>query len=425
MSAGPDPMARRILANLPPPCEAGSNGHDPYDDGPTIDPELVGIVATEMGLNPAEAERVAMEVDDRRHRDHVGRIARRLLDDDQAAKDQNLDRARAVDAAAFVAESESPPVPLLGSLVAEGHNCTVTAQYKAGKTTLLESAAAALVTGRPFLGVFDTNRPRRVAFLNYELTESDLRARLRALDLERDDLGRLLVVNLRGVRLGLTTPSGRAWLIDHLAGHRADVLIVDTYGAASAPSVESENDNAGGRRFLTALDEIKLLAGCPSLLMSAHTGRVPQAEGEERARGATVLDDWADVRAVLTRDKAGGRFLASDGRGAYRLPESRLHFDEARRRLTLNDDDLGLNRAAARADDVARTVLAIVTEQDGINASRLRDALVEEGVTNNGDKAAAINRAKDRDLIHTHKDGRTVRHYRGPNHLKGVPCANP
>ena len=99
-----------------------------------------------------------------------------------------------------------------------------------------------------------------VALLNYELTSDDQRACIRALDLNTGDLARLLIVNLRGARLSITTPTGRDWLIACLADHGAQVVILDTYGAAAAPSVDNENDNGGARRFLATLDEIKARA---------------------------------------------------------------------------------------------------------------------------------------------------------------------
>ena len=125
---------------------------------------------------------------------------------------------------------------------------------------------------------------------------------LRALSLSDEESERLLVLNLRGVSLSLTTPAGRSWLVDHLRAHEAEVIVMDTYGPASAPSLDSENDNAGGRRFLTAFDALKDEAGVKSSVWASHTGRGRHEPGEEHARGATVIDDWADVRLILTKD---------------------------------------------------------------------------------------------------------------------------
>jgi hypothetical protein len=392
---------------------------------PEVDPALVDLVTAELGLDdPQAVYNAAADLADRLYRQHIYRLADQLLAERVAAKDQNLDAGRAVNAVDFLAESEQPAPPLLGLLIAEGHNATVTAGFKAGKTTLFENTTRALVVGEAFLGRFKVDRPYRVAFLNYEMTADDLRARLRALDLGDEAAERLLVVNLRGVHLCLTSPAGRDWLTAKLVGHRPDVLIVDTYGAAAAPSVESENDNAGGRRFLTTLDQIKAAAGCPSLLMSAHTGRAVVAEGDEHARGATVLDDWADVRLVLTKDRdTGTRFLSSEGRGDFALPESALHFDANARRLVLTDDHLGTSRADTRANTAAAVVVQLVTGAPGIGNRDLRGQLREAGMASTRYQTTAISRAKAHGLVHIHSAaGNKQCHYPGQPHPDGAGC---
>ena len=393
------------------------------DDGAASSPDLIKIAQEELGLDGADALNAAVSLAERIRSRHLNRVADRILADCLASRDQRLDTVHVVTAAEFLAETEMPAVPLLGDLVACGHNVTVTAQYKAGKTELVLNAAAALVEGGKFLGRFDTTRPHRVCFLNFELTSDDFRARIRDMGLTAAALERLLVVNLRGVRLTLTTPAGRDWLIDRLAEHGAEVLVGDTYGAASSSCVESENDNAGARRFFATVDEIKAASGCASSIWTAHTGRKIHAEGAEHARGATVIDDWCDVRMVLSRDRESGvRFLSSEGRSRYSLPESALHYDQQSRALWLPEGSVGASRADRRQQAGARSVCDVVQAQPGITTSDLRDALAQTGIAGTTDKATAVTRARSMGLIHTHRVGHSVKHFLGADHPQGAPC---
>ncbi len=392
-------------------------------EGPKVDLGLIERVSAALGLAPHEAPTAAAELAGRIRSRHINLLAEHAVADDEAAATQRLGTAHVVTARDFLAESDQPAAPLLGALISEGHNATLAAPYKAGKSTLIGAAIEALTTGGTFLGRFDTDGPRRVALLNCEMTLDDQRTLLRVLQLPDDAQARLLVLNTRGAGLCLTSPAGREWFVDHLAEHRAEVVIVDTYGAAAGPSIESENDNAGVRRFLAALDEIKALSGCPSLLMTAHGGRVAGSEGAEHARGATVIDDWADVRLVLTRDReTGTRYLASEGRSPYDLPESPLTFDPGTHQLGLAAEAVGESRAAQRALGGARAVASLVAEQQGITTSELRAAQHEAGYTSNAAKAAAVRKALGLSLIHKHQDGQKVRHYRGKLHADGAAC---
>ena len=398
-------------------CGFPTEEHGPL--GCRINGQSVPAIVPEFVSLPDElAAAITLQVRLREAR--IAEVAQRRIAERTAVTDQRLDTIKVATGLEFLSQSDQPVLPLLGELVAEGHNATLTAAYKVGKTTMLAHASAALLTAGSFLGRFQIDRPRRVAWLNYEMTCGDQRALLRALNLPPDALTRLLVLGLRGSRLCLTTPAGRDRLVARLIEHRAEVLIIDTYGAAVAPSVESENDNAGVRRFLSAIDEIKELADCPSSLMSCHTGRNTNADGLDRARGATVLDDWADVRLLLTRDhQTEIRFLSSEGRSSYDLPESALQCHPATGGLLLPDGSVGTNRAAARANKAVEDVVRIVAKQAGLMTVQLRQALPG---TNNGAKGAAIAQAKKRGLIHDHRDGRSMRHYLGKSHPPTNAC---
>ena len=93
-------------------------------------------------------------------------------------------------------------------------------------------------------------------------------------------------------------------------------------------------------------------------------------QGEERARGATRLDDWADVRWLLTRDKGDVRFFRATGRDVD-FDEVGLAFDERTRHLSITGGDRR-SEADRRYRDA---VLAVVESSPGMTARDLRTAV--------------------------------------------------
>lgn len=428
--------------------EAGiaSNGHrpapnepEPYPDGllddegtgapngnggeSAVDPELLGIVKAELGLKAADALRVADRLAERITYEQVVDLARRVTRDRRAVAEADFAGLEAGTADKLLAIERPTRRTVLGDLLQEGHNATVVARWKVGKSTFVENVAAACVSGGYFLARFPVPEPLRVMFLNYELDGEDMDARIRRLKLTDEQLERLYVINLRGRRMPLQAPAGRDEMVRRLVDHGTDVVIVDPFGAAYASAGGSDENHTGEvRRFLLALDEVKALAGVRTLLMPVHTGRGEHAEGEERSRGATTLDDWPDVIMFLTRDASGARYLRTDGRAPFRLPESRLGFDEHAGRLMLATDDMGLNRRQAKSRDNANAVAKAVRDEPGLNARGLREALAL-AVPNNEDKAKAIAQALADRHIHQHAGkGVAKLHHPGAPHLDDEPC---
>lgn len=385
--------------------------------------EVLEIVEDELGITGIDAMALAVSITERRTYEQIVTIARRLVRDDQLARETDLGAIDVVGAGALVTRDRPKRREVLGNLLLEGHNATVVARYKAGKSTLIENMARAAVCGGLFLARFAVPEPLRVVLMNYELDEEDMAGRVAALSLDDDAMERLLVVNLRGHRLPLMSRLGVRWLAGTLAHHQADVVFVDPFGAAfAAAGGISENDNAEVRRFTTALDEIKRLSGCRTLVMPVHTGRGEQTNGDERGRGATVLDDWPDVRMLLTVDESGHRYLRTDGR-AVSLTESRLGYDEYERRLMLATTDLGMSRRAAQRAAAVDAVVELVDETPGLNTRELRDALGAVGVGRNDDKDKAIADARTDRRIHVHAGARgALMHYPGEPHEEAETC---
>jgi len=389
--------------------------------GSVVDQALVDAVVQHLGYDVDRATVAALELAQKIDRTGIDRLARRFVDERLAERDQRLDQVVAITADIFLDQEDDPVRPLFGTLASEGHNITLTAAYKVGKSTLLENMAYALVTGTPFLGRFIVPEPKRLVLLNHELTAADQRVRLNALGLDREARERLAVVNLRGKRLALNTPSGAARLVSILQDHGAHVVAIDPWGVSMAHARLAENENDDATTWTTALDEIKDRAGCASAIIPVHRGRAEQAQGEEHGRGATPIDDWPDVRIILTRTPDGGRFIYSQGR-ATDLTESRLGFDPSTRRLSLDLDDLGVGRRQADAVALVATVEAIVTSSPGCSVRAIEKTMSDDGVGKDQARAA-VKLAVRRGVVHFHIGPRaTHEHHLGESHHETEPC---
>lgn len=250
------------------------------------------------------------------------------------------------------------PSPLVERLLPEGGNLLLTAQRKSGKTTLVLNLAESLTTGKPFLGVLDTEHiAGRVGFLNYELTPGILTEYSQGLV---TNPGRVLAVNLLGRLNPLASGRGRAALADHLHAHGVEVLIVDPFSGAAAGV--DENSNSEVRQWLDELHRWAMEdVGARALVLSNHAGWAA-----DRSRGASSLEDWANVLGLLTladrENKASPRFFSAFGR-LGEVPEDRLDYDETTKALTMSGaGGRRKSKAAATAANLAPRMLTVVTD---------------------------------------------------------------
>jgi len=293
------------------------------------------------------------------------------------------------------------PIPMtVEGLHPTGANTLPGAQYKAGKTTLLINLFRSLLDGEPFLGQYAVNFTGRVCYWNYELTEQQFISWLRRHGIRNTD--RASVLNLRGHPMPLLVPEVREEVIDRLWQYEIKFWIIDPYSKAYRGP---ENDNEKVGQWLDNLDLIKQSAGIPDLVMAAHFGRAEHEEGNEHVRGATVLDDWADVRWLLTKDKEENRYFRADGRDVQ-VDETRLTFDETTGRLTV----VGGRRSTAAFMNIVDEVVAAVANKPGITTRELRDLLSGKNATRN----SAITWAGDNARIRSVMDGRRKCHYPMP-----------
>lgn len=293
---------------------------------------------------------------------------------------------------------ERPPLQYtIDRLHPQGSSALIAAQYKVGKTTLMVNLVKSYADGDKFLGEFEMKPGAgRIALFNYELTEDMLLDEyLRPLEIENPD--RVAVLNLRGRNFDLRSPTAMAWAVRWLKDQGCDALVLDPFGAAAR--LTNENDNSEARNWLLGyLDPLKEAAGIRDLWMPAHTGRAAADEGSEHVRGASSVDDWADVRWMYTKAEINDegtrvwrRYLRAEGRGVD-VPERELAFDKDDHYLYVSEYR---SRGRARVESGLSALLEIVAEHPGIKAGDLRDALRGKNET----KSLLLREAQDQGLV--------------------------
>jgi hypothetical protein len=247
-----------------------------------------------------------------------------------------------------------------------GANVTLTAQYKAGKTTLINSLARSLADGTQFLNYFaQPEHKGRIVIFNYEVSENQYRRWMNDVAIENSD--KITLVHLRGKRLPLIVQRVEDLVVSILKDLDAQTWILDPFARAFT-GCGDENSNSDVGVFLDTLDVIKERAGVSNLVLPIHTGRA-QENGVDRARGATRLDDWADVRWLLKKTN-DGRFFSADGRDVLQ-EEQQLTFDETTRSLTLG----GADSYTAKKKNNEDIWLDAVTANPGLSTSDLSNIL--------------------------------------------------
>jgi hypothetical protein len=144
-----------------------------------------------------------------------------------------------------------------------------------------------------------------------------------------------------------------------------ETVIVDPFGRAYNGA--SQNDAGEVGAWLVRLDQwVRGEVGAGDLVLTAHAGW-----NQERTRGSSALEDWADTIVTLTRgeDEDGPRYMKAMGRDVD-VPEDALDFDPQTRRLQLTG--AGSRRQASqtrRVEDLTPEVLDYVTRNPGVSGT--------------------------------------------------------
>jgi hypothetical protein len=252
-----------------------------------------------------------------------------------------------------------------------GSRVMLSAQFKAGKTTVVGNLLRSLIDGDPFLGRDAVAAVKGcVALLDFEMGQTQLDDWLRAQQI-RDD-NRALIIPLRGMAsaFDITLPDVRGLWVARFRQAQVGYLALDCLRPILDAIGLDEHREAG--RFLVHFDTLLREANIPDALVVQHMGHTG-----ERARGDSRLRDWPDVEWRLVRededDPASARYLTAYGRDVN-VEESQLEYDEATRRLTI----AGGSRRDAKADKALVDVCAVLRKAEKALSGRAIEAELAE-----------------------------------------------
>ncbi|MBU8827681.1 AAA family ATPase [Mycolicibacterium goodii] len=378
-----------------PETELASGPNGPLDENTAADDEFERERNWQYQVN-TRAQQIRLE-----------REARRLVDDEARPP------------------VEPPPVRSLGTLLAEpdiqasylvdqlaptGGRVMLSAQFKAGKSTLVGNLMRALADREPFLDQFDVRHPpRRIALIDTELDNNTLRRWLRDQNI-RNHSAVVDVVALRGrvAAFNLIDDRIRAQWAERLRQLECDYLILDCLRPVLDALGLDEHRDAG--RFLVAFDALLSEAGIDNALMVQHMGH-----SNERARGDSRLQDWPDAIWRLVReddDPGSARFFSAYGRDVD-VHEGRLSFTPDTRRLAY----AGGSRRDAKTEAALPELITVLAEHakqsgEGLSGRQIEDAMAGSEHTRNAIRGSSISeyepQATTQTLRSNETDGDTI-----------------
>jgi len=225
------------------------------------------------------------------------------------------------------------PEWLVDGLFSHGGRALVTAQYKAGKSTMMLELIRALSTGTPFLGEFPVPAKSKVALFDLELGTPMAQRWFK--DVEGIDYSKLLYRPLvgKGAELDMRSKGLRNKTARQLREAGVDILIVDPISPVLSALGLDENRADHVRPLLDMFDVLAAEADLKGVVITHHAGH----ENPDRARGSTAFMDWNTSQWSITRhgdDATSRRSFKAIGRDAA-VSRRDLEFDRATRKLTL------------------------------------------------------------------------------------------
>ncbi|WP_156766530.1 AAA family ATPase [Mycobacterium sp. E2327] len=329
--------------------------------------------------------------------------------------------AKALVAAETRPKVEYPPVRSLTELLAQpcpptrwrieqvapiAARIILSAQYKAGKTTLRDNMVRCLADREPFLGQFAINDPASaLVLIDDELSEH----------MVQDWLGRqgirntnavADVITLRGKvsAFNLFDDDCRETWAKRFRDLGCDYLILDCLRPILDAFGLDENRDAG--LFLVQFDAMLESAGIRDALLVHHMGH-----SGERSRGDSRLLDWPDANWRLLRedpeDPASDRYFSAFGRDVA-VPEGRLSFDPATQHLRYAPG----SRGDAQTEAALAAVIEVLVNDarsggPGMSGRAIEGALMGVDHTQKAVRSA-VKLAEDRGLISTAQGARNA-----------------
>lgn len=301
---------------------------------------------------------------------------------------------------------EEPVRARIEDLLVVGHNTTVAAPAKTGKTVLQANRVRSYVDGVPFLGRYEVYTPvsGNVAVWNYELSDNQMHNWFRRLGIRNAD--KVFVANLRGrghyLQDDLICEMAVKWLIEH----EIEVWEIDPLQAALRGSV---NDDAVAAEWIGNVERVKAEAGVKDLVLTVHMGHAASYKdadkATERAIGSARWMGWPDNMWTYIRNRDDGlNYLRAQGRDVD-VDEFSVDWDPETYELRHRGEKSGRKDVAANRVWVSLRD-ALLKEQ---STPKYRLDLEESAGTNGTAKATA------RRYVRVLKTAGLIESYNAPN----------
>jgi hypothetical protein len=381
---------------------------DEWGDQPVNDDELEAhdqAVETQLAHNRAVHEAAA--------RLRAQRDARDLVRGEELA-DIDLPEPYRLDA--FLARPLEPITHRIAGLMPMGARILLSAQWKAGKTTLRDNFVRSLVDGDPFLDRYEiTALPEHgtVTILDFELDDQTLQRWLTDHQIENQHHVNVIPMRGRASAFDIRDPHLRERWAKQLQQIGTAVIVLDCLRPILDALGLDESHDAG--LFLVAFDALLTECGAREALVIHHMGHT-----SERARGDSRLRDWPDAEWRLVRDKdpedptlddpSGARYFTAYGRDVDH-PQQELTYNPDTRHISLRAGagDRQLTAKRRKTAAACQNVQRMVTAQPGIGKRALLTAISGHNPT----ITDAIEQLVEDGLITRHVDGQKHSYFPG------------
>ena len=358
--------------------KTGKDATDHINAGHTIHDFIDASEQIEQAKNEHQQKQLQKAIDEERIKQTARETIRKEITENNAANRYQLPTYTPT----LTIELQQPDTQtpyIINQLWPTGANISLTATYKAGKSSTINNVIKSLVDGTPLFGHFKTNHTGRIAYLNYEVAANQMRQWLKDVNITNTD--NIQLINMRGHTWPLLSDYVIRNTIELLATNNITTLILDPLARAFVGSGD-ENSNQDVGIFLDTLDYIKDQAGVDNLLIAAHTGRNAE-QGNSRARGASRFDDWVDARWMLSKDKNGERWFSADGRDVT-IEEGKLEWVEEGRIQIFHAD---IERKDEENSDKKQKVLELLRQHpNGLTWSEMKKKDSDLGAANSAPK---------------------------------------
>ncbi|UQB90884.1 MULTISPECIES: AAA family ATPase [Mycobacterium] len=318
-----------------------------------------------------------------------------------------------VDLDDFLNVKDEDAVYRIADLLPMGGRALLSAQQKAGKTSLIAALIRSLADETAFLDRYRVQSVQRVSLFDTELDERMLRRWLRQQKI-RNRRGRVRVHPLRGKlsTFDFRDPSLRQHWLAELRG--SEFVILDCLRPVLDSMGLSEDKDAG--QFLVAWDELLNEAGVDGCVVAHHMGH-----NGERARGDSRLLDWADVNWKIVKESQTSEAVADANGGRRFFSAHGRDVDVAEHLLVLEDGELTLRngtRASAKTDAARTTLIEILSGGDigdGLTRNQLRDRLGDSGISDHTARGVIKQAVRDGIVVQIEGPNRSQLHFLHPS----------